>query len=180
MAQSESLKGFIITLDGKYISGTIEQINSSEFTITVAFKNDFGTSYHFHPALIQGFFYKRDGQQFIYESHYHQGKWIFLQLLYQGAEISLFKYPEIQINWVVRGQEINTFTANQRLLWLKQTNKAPILLKRKHFKSKFSKLIGEKAPELAQKIGKRGYKYKDIGKILEEYDAIVASGIKKL
>lgn len=179
-AKSESLRGFVITLDGNFISGTIERVNSSEFNVAVAFVNDFGTSYNYHPALIQGFVYLRGNEQIKYESHYHAGKWLFLQLLYEGAEMSLFKYPEIQVNWVVNDHSVTTRAANQKMLWLKQKRKAPFLLQRKHFRSKFSKLIKEKAPELAKKIGKRGYRYTDMGKILEEYDQIVATGIKKI
>lgn len=178
--KSESLRGYVITLDGKYISGTIEQVNSSEFNVAVAFINDFGTIYHYNPALIKGFVYLKGNDQFVFESLYHQGRWIFLQLLYQGEEISLFKYPEIQVNWVIRGQQVNSYSANQRTFWIKHDKKSLFVLKRKHFKNKFSRLIEEKAPELAQKIGKRGYRYYNIERILAEYDEIITSKIKKI
>ncbi len=179
-AQSESLRGYVITLDGKYLSGTILQINSSDYHVSVAFKNDYGTAYHFHPALIKGFVFMKGNERHVYESHHHKGEWLFLQQLYVGKEISLFKYPDIQVNWVVEGRQINSFAANQRVFWLKQNKKSPFLLKRQHFKNKFTELIRENAPELADKIGKRGYRYQHLEKILAEYDAIITSRVKRI
>ena len=179
-AKSEFLRGYVITLDGKYISGTIQQINSSKYSVAVAFTNDYGTSYNYHPALIRGFVYMKGNDRHVYESHYHRGQWLFLQQLYVGEEISLFKYPDIQVNWVMEGRQINAYSANQRVFWLKQETEALFLLRRNNFRSKFTNLINEKAPELAEKIGKRGYRYKDLEKILEEYDTILNSSIKKI
>ena len=178
--KSESLRGYVITLDGKYISGTIQQINNSQFSIAVSFTNDYGTNYNYHPALIRGFVFMKGNERQVYESHYHKGRWLFLQQLYVGKEISLFKFPDIQVNWVMEGRQINSYSSNQKVFWLKQDQRSLFMLKRKHFKNKFASIIKENAPELAKKIGKRGYRYQNLEKILAEYDMILTSRVKKI
>jgi len=175
-----AFNGFIITLDGKHISGKIEQVNTIDEYIDVIFINDFGTKYNIHPALIKGFVYAKDGQTFVYESFYQHRKWLFLRLIYRGKELSLFKMPEIQVDWKVVKGSLVSYSPNQKRYWLKNGRRPAFELKRRHFKKRLSKIIKRKAPKLAKKIGTKGYRYHDLPQILDKYNMIVNSGIKKL
>ena len=51
-------KGYLITLDGKSITGKILEVYYSEWYASLTFENDFGNSYSIHPATIHGFVWK--------------------------------------------------------------------------------------------------------------------------
>ncbi|MEL7427534.1 MAG: hypothetical protein AAFN81_31375, partial [Bacteroidota bacterium] len=53
-------------------------------------------------------------------------------------------------------------------------------LRRFGFRWQMRRLMEEKAPRLARKIGKRGYRFKDLYSILEEYDRECAKGKRRL
>ena len=175
-----SFQGFIITLDGKRISGKIEQVNTIKEYIDVIFVNDFGTTYNIHPALIRGFIYKKNGDTHIFESAYQNKKWLFLRLIYRGDELSLFKMPEIQVNWRIERGNLVSHSPNSKRFWIQNGKKSIFKLKRRNYRRKIARMLKKKAPALAEKIGQKGYRYNDLPQIFKEYDEIINSNVRKL
>ena len=95
---------------------------------------------------------------------------MFLQVLFKGEGMSLYRAPEEH----VRYEMIDGFSQTQPYaveeFWLETNGKPPVKVKRFGFKKKIKRLIARRAPELAEKIGKKGYKFNDLLKIIEEYN----------
>jgi hypothetical protein len=163
---AKDYQGYIITLSGIRLTGKISTIFHSDFGSELTFINDFGTSYQIHPALIQGFAFRNDDDHnILYESRYTKGTWIFLEVIYRGRKMSLYKAPEERIS-IAHG--LSTIQLEE--YWVDVPGGKMTPLTRHRYKRRFRRLIRETEPELAKKIGKKGYKFNDMVKIIEEFN----------
>lgn len=169
--QADAFKGYIVTLNGKRLTGYIGAVTFPKSKQSeVIFINDFGTPYQIKAQLIKGFVFIQGSDYRIYESKYDKKRWMFLQVLYKGEGMSLYMAPQERVRYEMNNGFFRTQSYNVEEYWLEVEDKAPIKLKRMGFKKKFRRLIARRAPELAAKIGTKGYKFSDLQKIIEEYN----------
>lgn len=165
---AEDYKGYIITHSGIRLTGLISTIFHSDFGSELTFINDFGTSYQIHPALIRGFaFRNNEDLNILYESRFTKGTWIFLEVIYRGREMSLYKAPEERVS-IAHG--FNTIQLEE--YWVDVPGGKMVPLTRYRYKRRFRRLVKKSEPELAKKIGKPGYRFKDLVRIIEEFNQL--------
>jgi len=170
--QAESFQGFVITRDGKRLSGSIDDdIFYSNLHSTVTFTNDFGTTYSYRAELIGGFVYRLGAQLVEYESKYKQRQWCFMRVLYRGEALTLYKAPEKKINFAISNRGLETYTSNKDEYWLQFARKRPFHVKRWGFKRKMRHRL-RRYPAVAEMIGKKGYRYNDLEDIVKKVNAI--------
>lgn len=169
--KAEVFRGYIVTKNDKILTGQIGNIWHSESRSEVIFINDFGSIYSLQPELIKGFVFKKDTKFVAYESKFsRKKKWRFLQVLLKGEGMSLYRSPIEKVKQTNNGLFTQTHTYRSNEYWLEVKGRSPIRLNRMGYRKKFKRLISRVAPELAQKIGKKGYRFKDLLKIVEEYN----------
>ena len=162
---------FLITLDGHKLTGDVKDIFFSDWESRVSFENDFGDLYSIHPACIYGFAFQENGQTVHYESKYLGGNWAFLKVEKRGQALSLYRSSERKIEFsqedgkpVVKARKVSE-------IWLQFDKKRPFRI----YRVGFRKTLREKFahyPELANLIGKKGYRFKNLSKIVEIYNEI--------
>lgn len=168
---ADAFKGYIVTLNGKKLTGYIGAVlfpksKQSE----VVFINDFGTPYQIKAQLIKGFVFVQESGYRVFESKLDKNRWMFLQVMFKGEGMSLYMAPEERVRFDMSNGIFQTESYNVEEFWLEVEDKDPIQIKRIGFKKKFRRLISRRAPELAKKIGTKGYRYNDLVKIIEEYN----------
>lgn len=170
--QADPFKGYIVTLNGKRLTGYIGAISfPSNNHSEVIFINDFGTAYQIKAQLIKGFVYQQDSNYQFFESKFKKNRWMFLQVLYKGEGMSLYMAPEEHLQFDIRNGAFQAHSYNVEELWIEvPERKKPVRIKRWGFKKKIRRLVQRRAPELAEKIGSKGYRFKDLIKIIEEYN----------
>lgn len=181
VAQNEDYpKGYIQTKNNYHLTGSIGQVDHSGTGSMVLFVNDFGTPYQIHPALIKGFvFYEGPGLQ-AYESKLWKGKWMFLSVQYVGKNIKLLQTPKKLTEFTPAPNEQTHDQKRLNEYWLELPNQDILPIKRWGFRWKMKNLIKEVSPSLASKIGKKGYRFKNLYSILDEYDKKWAKGKRNL
>ena len=121
--------------------------------------------------LIKGFVFKKESKFVAYESKFsRKKKWRFLEVLLKGEGMSLYRSPIEKVTLTDNGLFTQTRTYRSNEYWLEIRGRSPIRLNRMGYRKKFRRLMQKIAPELAQKIGKKGYRFKNILKIVEEYN----------
>jgi hypothetical protein len=163
-------KGYIVTRNGKSLTGAIGNIFHTSYGSEVTFINDFGTIYQIHPFLIKGFVFQEQKDMVTYESKYSERKWLFLRVLHKGKYISVYKSPEKKS--VVNFTRVSFMaeTVKNDVYWLELHGKNPTQIRRMGFKKQMKKLLKRRAPELAEKIGTKGYRFKNLTEIAEAYN----------
>lgn len=174
LGAAESFKGYIVTLNGKRLTGYISTIFHSDYGSEIVFINDFGTPYNIHPALIRGFSFEKNTDRVFYESKYHHRKWLFLKVMYKGDGMNLYQAPEEKTTLSQFGSVLTQESRKNIEYWIETRVRGLVPLPRVGFKSRFRKIFRKTAPELAAKIGTPGYRFKDVLRIVEEYNKIVS------
>ncbi|MEM9886720.1 MAG: hypothetical protein AAF849_12580 [Bacteroidota bacterium] len=169
--------GYIVTLDGKKLTGQIGDIFFSDEISVVLFINDFGTPYHLQAELITGFVYEKEEELIEYES-LSKGKnkaWSFLKVMHRGAVLSLFKSPEEKTQFTIVEEDSNLSMTSRKVevdeYWLKFKGERSFKLNKIGYKRKLKQQL-QAYPSISKKIGKPGYKFKDIAQIVEEVNEI--------
>ncbi|MEM0993657.1 MAG: hypothetical protein AAGI49_11535 [Bacteroidota bacterium] len=173
----DTYEGYIVTLDGKKLTGQIGEIFFSDEISVVLFINDFGTPYHLQAELITGFVYEKEDELIEYES-LSKGKnqaWSFLKVMHRGAVLSLFKSPEEKTQFTITASEndmsMTSRTVNIDEYWLKFKGERSFKLGKLGYKRKLKQQL-QAYPAIAKKIGKTGYKFQDMEQIVEEVNKI--------
>ena len=181
-ASAEMHRGYIITHNGKALTGTIGSIYFSDYSSEVLFINDFGTPYRFRAELIKAFAFVKEGKTIVYESKYDKRRCVFLRVIVKGEGLNLYQSPVEQIAFVQEGQRfVRKEVYRNKEYWISQEgNHRAIKLRRFGFKRKMRRIIGNHAPELAKKIGKRGYRFKNLQEIIEKYNALMRRGVRTI
>lgn len=168
-ASAELYRGYIITLNGYHLTGQIGEIYFSEDQKQVVFVNDFGTPYMISPRLIAGFAYKVEDQLVTYQSIIVDRKWAFLQIVEEGEGLKLLRSPEIEIELTLNEYGLNTQHLRSNEYYLQMRRRNPVRVKRIGFRKQVSQMVRRRAPDLADKIGTKGYRYRDLETIAKEY-----------
>jgi len=161
-------KGYLITKDEKFISGQIMAVNYTTADSELIFMNDFGDLYQLHPYLIKGFVYREDEKKVEYESKFNGRNWLFLRVEVGGRGIKMYQMNSV-ITKVETGSAYEVKTQTSKELWLEKEGEAPFIIYLIGFRKQMRKVMGD-YPDLAAKIGEKGYRYKDLKTILLKYN----------
>ena len=164
-------RGYIITLNGYHLTGQIGEIYQNEDSKQVIFVNDFGTPYLISPRLIAGFAYERNDELVTYQSIVVNDSWAFLKVLAQGEGLKLLKTPDVEIEITFDELGLNTQKLRSNNYYLQLRRERPVRVRRLGFRRQMQLLFQERAPELAQKIGTKDYRFKNLQQIAEAYIA---------
>lgn len=169
----ETYEGYIVTLDGKKLTGRIGEIFYSDELSIVLFVNDFGTPYHLQAQLITGFVFEREKELVEYESLFKNKDraWTFFKVMHRGAVLSLFKSPEEKVEFTLSEEGMTGRKINTNEYWLKMKGERSFKLNRLGYKRVLKKHL-HNYPSLTKKLGKPGYKFKDLEAIVQEVNDI--------
>lgn len=175
---AQTYKGYIVTLDGKKLTGQIGDIFFSDEISVVLFINDFGTAYHLQAELITGFVFQQEDEVIEYESLFRPRTraWSFLRVVEKGAILSLFQSPEEKMEFTLEegGDALNGQRVQVEEYWLKFKGERSVKINRFGYKRQLKDML-KTYPSLVKVIGKSGYKYKDIERIVEEVNDLYAA-----
>ena len=178
--RQQPLQGYIVTKNQYHLTGYIGQIDHSQYGTMVEFINDFGTPYVLHPALIRGFVFFGGPAIHAYESKLWRSNWLFLRVLYAGDNVRLLQTPELQTDFVVIDGQMVAQRKKVKQFWVEVAGSRIMPLKRGGFRNQMKSLVADVSPQLAQKIGRPGYRFQDLFKILAEYDQECIKGKRRL
>ena len=180
-AQNEDYpKGYIHTKNNYHLTGSIGRVDHSAVGSMVLFVNDFGTPYYLHPALIKGFVFYEGPALIAYESKFWKDRWMFLSVQYVGKNIKLLQTPKKLTEFSLTTTSKSHKEGKLNEYWLELPSQDILPVKKWGFRWKMKKLIKEISPSLASKIGKKGYRFKNLYTILGEYDKELSKGKKNL
>ncbi len=168
--QTDAKRGYIVTRDAKIITGEVVAIFYSDYKSTLTFVNDLGNIYEFGAMLIWGFgFINEDGKEEFYESKFQNNRWLFLKNIYRGTGLSLYKSTarKSRQGTVFEGYSEVKYKANE--FWLQIGKEQPFRL----YRSNYKRLLRRHFPGLktiTKKLGKRGFRFLDLPKIIRELD----------
>ncbi len=169
--QAENFRGFLLTKDNYRLTGYINKIEYSLTGIVIQFTNDFGDRYRILPNLVKGFgFTAEDGEQHRYVSYYHQGRWLFLRSSSTaGKRLQLLTAPKGPKEFVDDSFQAY-FAEPIPEYWLQLRGEEVLPVERTSFRRDLRAYLAATAPDLSMKIGKKGYRYRDLEFIVEEYN----------
>lgn len=162
-------EGYIVTLDNKRLTGKIGDVFYSDFFSAVVFINDFGTPYQLRAELISGFVFEDNASLIEYVSLFQPefNNWSFLKVLEKGALVTLFKAPNGSTIRDLREVDTKISALSSDKYWLKFREKRPFEINWSNYKSMLKEQLIY-YPEIRKKIGKKGYRFKDLDAIIEE------------
>jgi len=164
--------GYIITKNGKRLTGYFTEVIYTGYSSQVVFINDFGSSYQISPELIRAFVYRKKNDYLVYESKRLNTAWVFLKVVFKGDDLLLYRSPEYLTKFIVGYEKIETqkFEAND--FFIQKPGGKLRRLRKINYRKRLRKLIRKRAPELAEKIGSKGYKFANLFDIMLEYNEI--------
>ncbi len=162
------------------MTGQVGNINHTEYGTMVEFVNDFGTPYFLHPALIKGFVYQDGPIMQMFESKFWHNRWMFLRVILPGDNLRLLQAPEEVTSYEIINGRLTSQTQSVNEYWLEIPGKRIFPVKRMGFKRKMRRLVNDVSPTLADKIGSQGYRYRDLYRIVQEYNQQCELGIRRL
>ncbi len=179
--QAESFRGFLLTKDNYRLTGYINKIEYSLTGIVIQFTNDFGDRYNIFPNLVKGFgFTADDGELHRYVSYYHEGRWLFLRSQQTAAKrLQLLYSPKGPKEFV--DDSFQSYLVNPiPEYWLQLQGEELLPVERYSFRRDLRVYLSPTAPNLAMKIGRKGYRYRDLAQIVEEYNSQAKRSRKRL
>ena len=167
---NEPGKDFLITLDGSKLTGVIKTITIKQKKTQISFENDFGSRYIVDASTIFGFAFQEQGEISLFESKFLNGEWQFLRVETRGNAVSLYTSSERQLQFV--GSDETPIVVQEQKspqIWLQFEGEQPFRVYRFNFRGVLRKRM-KSHPELAKRIGKRGFRYKNLSMIVESYN----------
>lgn len=166
---SDPGKDFLITLNGTKLTGAIKTVSYQKKNTQISFQNDLGTSYTVDASTILGFAVEEAGEIFMYESKHLNGVWQFLKVEKKGMAVSWYTQSERQLQYI--GSDKPPIVAQElyKHIWLQFKGEQPFRLHRFSFRRVLRKKM-KSFPDLAKRIGKRGFRYKNLPMIVDSYN----------
>lgn len=162
-------KGYLITKDEKFITGVVLSVESSDNDSQMIFLNDFGDYYRIHPFLIKGFVFKEKDKTIQYESKFNGERWLFLRVEENGGGIRLYRSNTSRVVSTASSTGMQSREVQSREYWIEKEGETPFRIYAIGFRGTMRKAL-EKYPELAAKIGEKGYRFRNIKTIVKEYN----------
>ncbi|MEM8584324.1 MAG: hypothetical protein AAGF87_08650 [Bacteroidota bacterium] len=156
------------TKDDLHLTGYINFIQYRTNGLVIQFTNDFGDEYIIEPNRVAGFGFETDDRVMRYVSFFNEGRWLFLRVVERGRKLSLYRVPDDNSSWV----DASTYQYLGSSLpdyWIRARNGDMIPIFRGGFKRTMRSLVAD-LPQLAGKIGSRGYRYRNLEAIISEYN----------
>ena len=166
---AEAYRGFLLTKDNHQLTGYFNLIEYSPNGNYITFTNDFGDVYAIHPMLVKGFGFNEEGQSIRFISRFHEGQWFFLRQVSQGRHLSLYSLPDGKDRYVDDSM-LRLFVNPPPQMWLAYGKGELIGVPRVGYKRFLREFMKETNPSLAKRIGKKGYRYRDLENIVAEYN----------
>jgi len=166
---AESMRGFLLTKDDYQLTGYFSILEYSATGNLVTFTNDFGDVYSIHPMLVKGFGFSKDGTSFRFISRFHEGQWFFLHEEVPGRALSLYRLPDGSNNWVDDSM-LRLFQNPPPTYYFIYGDRKILPVPRAGFRRLLREFFSRANPELSAKIGKRGYRYRNLDLIVKEYN----------
>ena len=135
----------------------------------IQFENDFGNTLIIHPATIYGFVFDDNGETSFYESKNLDGDWRFLKVEKRGQALSLYKSSERQLQFTNSNESPLVVEEKTPQIWLQFAGEQPFKIYRLSYKRVLRKKM-ESFPDLAKRIGKRGFRFDDLSMIVGLYN----------
>lgn len=164
-------KDFLITLNGSKLTGNIKDVSFADGMTQLHFENDFGNNYVVNPATIFGFVWSEGAETHLYESKHLDGKWQFLKVEQRGQALSMYVSTERQLQFTHSGGAPIVVKEKNPQIWFQFKGEQPFKVYRFAYKRTLRKKM-EAYPDLSKNIGKRGFRYKDLSKIVELYNRL--------
>jgi hypothetical protein len=178
--QANPYRGFLIAKDGEQITGFIGGISPEGRMGKILFINDFGNLYIIEANQIRGFVYQNEDRVYVFESIRDEKSWKFLQMIFSGKEARLYKVPASESRSWGYGTGLS-FSAQapspgKGKFYIQLKDRPVRRITPFRFKKRMKKLLGTRAPELAEKLGSPGYRFKNLESIVRELDEILKKG----
>lgn len=169
---ADPIHGYIITKDNLKLTGAIGRIDNQREQNRVLYINDFGSRYSLRPELIKGFVFVVEDREIIYETRKEKELWYFLRVLSRGEGMTLYADPLDGTQTFEERDQVDWEEANDHSYryYLQIRRRSPIKVKRLGFRKQIKSLLQRRAPELAEKIGQPGFRYRDLQQIIEAYN----------
>ena len=167
--------GYIVSLNGHKLTGQIGGLKPVEGRVTVVFVNDFGNQYTFSATLIRGFAFHEKEEVQGYTTRRIDGVWTFLRVVEHGPAATLYVAPQLQVSFNLYGEDYFSVSEPINNFFLETESADLFHLRPLKFKKQLPRVFHAHAPELARKIGTLGYRFKDLEKIVAEYNEIIRS-----
>jgi hypothetical protein len=167
VAFGNAYRGFLVTKDGHQLTGYLNVLQYAPGGNIITFTNDFGDEYIIHPFLVSGFGFNYDGETMRFVSRRHEGMWFFLQEEIRGRSISLFRLPRGGGHWVDDSM-LRLFSSPPPEYYLEYGQGQFLGVPRMGYKRTLRQFFAETNPALADKIGSRGYRYRNLDTIVRE------------
>lgn len=179
LAQGMPWPGYIVSKNGKKLTGHIGVMQHQARTSTVVFINDFGDTYEIEAERIKGFVFEANGVLFAFESKALHPAHRFLRILHKNGPMELFVLTyDSGATWEYT---LQTLPSIQRSYWIRLQGEEPMVkVSRWGFRRKLRQLLRPKAPALAEKIGQKGYRFDDMPGIAEIYNQLMAPSAKPI
>ena len=178
-ARAAELRGFLLTKDGYQLTGYLEVIQYSPTGNEIRFSNDFGDQYVIHPFLVSGFGFSHDGMTYRFVSRFHGGQWFFLQEQQAGRTLRLYSLPDGSQTWV-DDRLLRLFTTPPATYYLEYGKQQIVAVPRAGFRRTMRDFFNVVSPVMAQKVGTKGYRYRDISTIVAEVNEMNARQRRRL
>ncbi len=171
--KADPIQGYIITKDNLRLTGSIGRIENFREQNRVLYINDFGSKYNLRPELIKGFAFVVDNREILYESRTAEDLWLFLRVLSRGEGMTLFADPVDGVQSFEK-KEFSFEQANDHAyrFYLQVRRRIPFKVKRIGFRKQLKPFFQRRAPEIAEKLGEPGYRYRDLQQIVDAYNEI--------
>lgn len=172
LVQSMPWPGYIVSKNGKKLTGHIGVMQHQSRTSTIVFINGFGDTYEIEAERIKGFAFEAQGRLYAFESKkLHQAN-RFLRILHKNGPMELFVLTyDSGATW---SYTLQTLPSIQRSYWVRlQGTDGMVKITRWGFRRKLRRLLRPMAPTLAEKIGQKGYRFDDMPRITEIYNHLL-------
>lgn len=174
-------EGYIITHDKKQINGKIMKLYYSDLGCELTFVNLSGDEYQFLPIVIRGFVFENEaGETIKYESKYYKRTWYYLRPQYVGSIAKLYLSPDRKVHFGTTWDHYHIVERDNTEYWIELREKQELI---RLYPNSYKKVLRKrlhKYPFIRKKIGKNGYRLKNMPRIIKELNELYGEETKQI